>query len=338
MIADLDELARSLTTGAEPFAFCGIAVSLAGQRSFAVSSQRDVAPDTYWRAASISKIVVGRVAKAIFGDGHATVEEVLGQPFVSPMGDRPTIAQLASHQSGIWDNGGYLVPPAVDLSDWLTKVSTAIWSDAPPGRQLIYSNLGYLILAACCERASGRPLSDLANTYVFEPLRLTAGFNWVGMPDPHSVLPTYRRDAAGAFQPQIDAPPVAPDMTAYRIGETTASLSPQGGLRLSLRGALALAESLSDGPKDRLWFDPAPAGPLFQHYGWGLQIYDAPVFYPRPLIGHFANAYGFCGGVWHDPAAQISFAYGLNGLAEGDEADGLRAEEIAIFDAIAQMA
>ncbi len=338
MITNLDELARSLTTGAAPFAFCGIAVSRAGQRSFAVSSDRDVTPDTFWRAASISKIVVGRVAQALFGDGDATVEEALGQPFVAPAGEKPTVAQLASHQSGIWDNGGYLVPPDVRLSDWLDEAGTAIWSDAPPGQQLIYSNLGYLILAACCERASGLPLSDLANTYVFEPHRLSAGFNWIGVPESVSVLPTYRRDKDGVLQPQIDAPPVKPDMTTYQIGESTARLSPQGGLRLSLNGALTLAESLSDGPNDRLWVDDAPAGPLFQHYGWGVQLYDTPAFYPRPLIGHFANAYGFCGGVWHDPTAKISFAYGLNGLAEGDEADGLRPEEIAIFDAVAQTA
>ncbi|MBT8410558.1 MAG: hypothetical protein KJP02_02010, partial [Octadecabacter sp.] len=75
---------------------------------------------------------------------------------------------------------------------------------------------------------------------------------------------------------------------------------------------------------------------LFQDYGWGVQILPDPSFYPHPLIGHFANAYGFCGGVWWDAQSEIAFTYAFNGLAVGDDDDALRAEEVAIFNAIAQ--
>jgi hypothetical protein len=71
-------------------------------------------------------------------------------------------------------------------------------------------------------------------------------------------------------------------------------------------------------------------------YGAGLMFHDRPHFYPRPLIGHFANAYGFCGGLWFDAARDAAFAIAINGLPEGEDADALRPEETALFDAIAR--
>jgi hypothetical protein len=70
--------------------------------------------------------------------------------------------------------------------------------------------------------------------------------------------------------------------------------------------------------------------------GPGLLIYDDPAFYPRPLLGHFASAYGILAGAWHDPLRGASFAYVLNGLEEGDEDDAWHLEELAIFAVVAQ--
>jgi hypothetical protein len=63
-----------------------------------------------------------------------------------------------------------------------------------------------------------------------------------------------------------------------------------------------------------------------------------PDFYPHALVGHFANAYGLAAGVWWDRESDLSFAYALNGLPEDDADDALRADERAIFQAIARLA
>jgi len=65
---------------------------------------------------------------------------------------------------------------------------------------------------------------------------------------------------------------------------------------------------------------------------------DRPDIYFRPMVKHFANACGMCGGLWYDPAADIGFAYALNGLALGDEDDRIRDEKLAIFAAVAEVA
>ena len=104
---------------------------------------------------------------------------------------------------------------------------------------------------------------------------------------------------------------------------------------------LTLANNLAGAGHKPLW--RAADGPgdyldgLMQNYGAGLQFLDTLAFYPRPLVGHFANAYGFRGGVWFDAAANLSFAYGLNGFEFGDESDALSPEEIRIFDAVAAL-
>lgn len=196
-----------------------------------------------------------------------------------------------------------------------------------------YSNLGYVILAEVIERLSGQTFAQAAAPLVPDG----GGFNWSGVSADRiaRALPTYRRDG-DRFVPQIDAPPV-PAATEGNV----ARFSPQGGLRLSLEGMLALAEGLADADQTVLWHQLDGPGAyldgVFQHYGAGLQIFDAPAFYPRPLVGHFGNAYGFNGGVWYDVQAGLSFAYALNGLALGDEDDRFSVQERAIFDAVAQI-
>jgi CubicO group peptidase (beta-lactamase class C family) len=117
-----------------------------------------------------------------------------------------------------------------------------------------------------------------------------------------------------------------------------AAFSPQGGLRTSLAGCLTLAQAI---PRldTRILHDPGPPQPteLWDQYGIGLMILRRPAFYPRPLIGHFANAYGLCGGAWWDTEANLAFAYLINGLPMGDDSDDLRPAERAIFDAMAAL-
>lgn len=86
-----------------------------------------------------------------------------------------------------------------------------------------------------------------------------------------------------------------------------------------------------DGPGDYL-------DGLLQDYDAGLQMLPNPPFYPRPLVGHFANAYGFKRRVWWDSEADLGFAYALNGLPMNDESNAMAEAEIEVFKAVAQAA
>ncbi len=347
-VAEPAALIRSL---APPFAFAGLAYAPAGApASFHIATAPGLTAtaDTFWRAASISKIVTGRTLRAACATPETTAEVLLGRPFRNPATGRPvTLAQIATHTSGLSDAAGYLLPQGMALTDWLERQGDAIWSGAAPGAGWDYCNLGYIVLAACAEVATGRPFDALAQEVVLSPAGIVAGFNWAGVAARDNHIPTFRQDQA-RLVPQIDAT-VAPEGISgpdgtqiprppFTPGAHVAQFSPQGGLRLSLRGALTLAQGLTLLPDEPLWHNLAPATPdnPFAAQGWGLQFLAPGPHYPRPLMGHFACAYGMCGGVWRDCRTAGAFAYVLNGLPLDDESDALRPEELAILATMAQ--
>lgn len=307
---------------------------------------------TLWRAASLSKVVTARTLAAVAGEGVWDREagEALGFRLRHPRAPEVpvTLGMIASHQSGLTDAAGYAIPAGLTLADWFGQAGEGAWLPHPPGGFLHYCNLGFVLLAAAAERLGGEGFDRLARRHVLDPLGIEGGFAWSGVAPGRRAdrLPAFRRGPSG-FAPQIDAQ-VSPEglsgpdggAPALRpMGENPAPLSPQGGLRLSLEGALRLAQSFGDEAPRRLWTPSRGPGDygsgLLESTGPGVLIYDEPAFYPRPLVGHFANAYGILAGAWHDRLRGASFAYVLNGLPEGDEDDRWHAEELALFEAVA---
>ena len=45
--------------------------------------------------------------------------------------------------------------------------------DYEPGTKEVYSDLGIILMAEIVERLTGRTLDDLANAYIFDPLRMS---------------------------------------------------------------------------------------------------------------------------------------------------------------------
>ncbi len=360
MRATLDQLVRSL---AGPFAFSGIAISQGGKDSFHVATAPDIpGKDTsIMRVASVSKIVTGlalaeTVRRADLAAGFETdVSDILGWPLRHPdYPDQPiTLGMLASHASCVTDAAGYEVSPKTDLRTWMATQDRRVFHAAQPGTVFEYSNLGYILLGACIERLGQGRFDLRARAYVLTPLQMLGGFNWSGVTPAHRLraIPTYRRTADG-FAAMIDRQ-VGPDgildatgtpqpMGGYTLGSNTALFSPQGGLRISLKGMLRLARSLEKTDLPLLWTPDMgkmdnPHG-LFDCYSHGVQVFRNPAFYPRPLIGHFGSAYGFKGGIFYDAKADMAFAYALNGVAEQDEGDALSPPERAVLNGIAAVA
>ena len=334
----------------------GVALARAGGApAFHIATAPGLAASegTVWRAASLSKIVTARTLEAIGGEGvwERDASEALGFPLRHPLWPEVpvTLGMLASHCSGLTDAAGYAVPGSLALEAWLSEAGERAWLPQPPLDFLHYCNLGFVLLAAAAERLGGGRFDLLARRHVLDPLGIEGGFAWSGVPSGRRAdrLPAFRRSASGLV-PQIDAA-VAPDglsgpdggpLALRPPGENPAPLSPQGGLRLSLDGALRLARSLAGREPRRLWtpaMGPGDYGDGFlESTGPGLLIFDDPAFYPRPLVGHFADAYGIRAGAWHDRLRGASFAYVLNGVPEGEEEDGWRPEELAILAAVAQ--
>ena len=350
----LTALVRSLTP---PFAFCGIGIAQAGQRAeFHISTAPGIQATEHslFRAASISKFVTARtlvkVAQRRVGQDPPYLElaiaDLLGVTLAHPAHPKApiTLRMLLSHTASLNDAAGYLIPFGSSLREWLKTQGPNLFLPHKPGTYFSYSNLGYILLAAAAEVLGDHSFGYLSRLHVLDDLAIKGGFNWNGVGntlDWLGRLATYRRDGS-MLVAQIDGQDtVRPSWQNYRPVQDIAQLSPQGGLRLSLSGALRLAQSLQGIDPTPLWTPAMGPGDyqdgVFDSYGAGLQIFQNPSFYPRPLIGHFANAYGFGGGVWWDDVRQTAFCYALNGLPTGDENDAFRPAELAIFDAISTM-
>lgn len=338
----LQDLTGSL---ARSFAFVSVAVSIGKAREIATFG----AQDPIFRVASITKYVTGLVMQRVMRDAGVSapyqidVSDVLGYP-VHPDGNSVTMGMLASHTAGLIDA---IVPTDTTLQQFVTETPSLFHS--APGEAFQYSNPGYVVLAAGLECIAGKRFDHLV-TEELGKHGIIGGLNWSGVHADQRArsLATMRR-VGDSFDAQIDeavpkygvmlANGRVADVTNYMLGENPAVFAPHGGLRTDMDGLLRLAETLRNANMHPLWFEADGPGAyldgLMQDYGAGLQILPEPTFYPRPLIGHFANAYGFNGGIWFDRETDVAFAYALNGRPMGEETDELTAPERQVFDCVA---
>ncbi|MBO6601664.1 MAG: beta-lactamase family protein [Roseicyclus sp.] len=341
-------LADLIAEFGQRFAFAGVGLRQGNRLpEFFTASAPGLGPwneHAFLRVASISKIVTAQVLLGRLGPRFdADISAYLGWPLRHPghPGLPVTVGQVLSHSAGLSDAGGYLIPPDMPLAEWMD--GHAVWG-AAPGSAFAYSNLGYILLA---EAAAGADFDDAAQAWM-QSAGIEGGFNWSGVAARRNAIPCYRRTESG-LEPRIDAV-IAPQgvsaPTGLEVPRATirhaGAFGPQGGLRTSLGQCLRLAGLIPGFDQTRLWRrtdGPTEGSPdVFQDYGAGLQFLDHPPGYPRPLVGHFASAYGFVGGVWHDVAADLSFAYMLNGMPEEDgEEDDFHTEERALFAALADL-
>lgn len=126
--------------------------------------------DTRYDMASLTKIMAATMtALQMIEDGRLHLEDTLGAYFDVPASRAGiTVFQLMTHTSGI--------APHILLSDHASGPDDAlrvILESAPvcpPGTQVHYSCMGYILLGKILEQLGGAPLDVLANRYVFAPL------------------------------------------------------------------------------------------------------------------------------------------------------------------------
>ncbi len=141
---------------------------------------------TMYDIASLTKVVVTTTLVAKLAEGDfpvpldldAKVERYLPEWVAVPAGQdldwrhKVTVRHLLTHTSGL--------PPFKEY--WRTSKSkqetlTRIFAeplDYEPGTKEGYSDLGIILTAEIIERLTGRPLDDLAKTYIFSPLGMKA--------------------------------------------------------------------------------------------------------------------------------------------------------------------
>lgn len=136
--------------------------------------QAPVTPDTYFKSASVTKMITGMRVMQLVEDGLIELDEpigtYLGYPVEHPRhGQAVTLRMLMSHTSGLSNN----VPTGQVLKKLLDRRDS--WSSAVPGSKYRYSNFAG-ILGSVIEAVSGNDLNTDVSRYIFEPLGLDAAY------------------------------------------------------------------------------------------------------------------------------------------------------------------
>lgn len=326
-------------------------------------THRRVTADDPVRIASISKLVVAlgvmRLAEAGRVDLDRDISDYLGWRLRSPhFPDQPiTLAHLLGHRSGLTDRIDYLIPLDGDLPAILNDASG--WdSDRPPGGDFAYANINFPIIAAAMEGATGERFDRLMHRLVFAPLGLDACYNWTMCSDAAvaRAVTLYRptgivaRDDLAGTRPACPVTPARDgscDLSRYVLARNGAAFSPQGGLRISMRGLARLGQMwlrggegfLSPASLARLaTAQPVSATPSAGgeggegsfFCGYGLATHriggagraagcnDDLGRDGRARIGHSGDAYSLRSGLWLDPARRTGIAFFVSGLPEHD--------------------
>lgn len=256
--------------------------------------------DTVYDIGSITKQFTAAAVVALQAQGKLRVTDPVSR-YVGPVPPDKraiTVHQLLTHTSGLVESLG-------DDDEPLSRdgmIAGALKSRllSRPGTQYAYSNVGYSLLAAVVERASGVGYEQFLRTTLFGP---------AGMTSTGYVLPHWDRDRIaveydedGRAQGRPTDHPWAPDGPYWNLRGNGGLLSTAGDM-LRWHNALRGTKVLPAGARDAL-FTPyvAEDGTGQTRYGYGWVI-GAP-----GIPGRIA---------WHDGGNGLSYAVHIRSLDDG---------------------
>jgi CubicO group peptidase (beta-lactamase class C family) len=240
------------------------------------AQDRPVTPQTLFRVASISKLVVSVAVMRLVDQGRldidADVSDFLGWRLRHPdfVNQPVNLRMLMSHRSGLSDAGSYVWGPEVALRDVLHPAGALYrnglsWHrQRAPGSWFKYGNLNWGVVGTVMERATGERFDLLLRRLVLQPLGLRGGFLPSALSDDElqDLATLYRRrrmedereiwESQGPWWPQVDdysaGRPSAPaGLERYVPGTNATAFSPQGGLRISSNDLGTLMQMLLHG-------------------------------------------------------------------------------------------
>ncbi len=332
-----------------------------------LATGRVVTADDPVRVASVSKLLVAvavlRLVEAGKLDLDADVSALLGRPLRNPAfpGTPITLRLLLSHRSSLTDTIDYVLPFDADMGAVLADPRA--WdAQHAPGTYYRYVNFNFPVIAAVMERATGERFDRLMARLVLTPLGLDACFNWASCKPATAAraVVLYRarqpvKDDNRGAMPACAVTPAADgscDLERWRAGYNGAAFSPQGGLRISMRGLakvgrLLLGRGRVDGVRllrpasFRLLETPMwtyngangdPQAGFLCRYGLAVtwtasrapDCRDDPFGDGRARMGHAGEAYGLRSGLWIDQARRRGVVYFATDVSDGPDGRGDR--------------
>ena len=148
--------------------------------------------DTVFDLASLTKPLATTLALMVLAargqlDIATPLGEVLPAPWLPPDKRPLTLASLLTHRAGLpaWRPffQEVLAAPAPARPTLLERLAAATPLEYPPDTATLYSDLGFMLLAAVAENLSGETLDRFCRAAIYRPLGLkTLGFNPLSQP------------------------------------------------------------------------------------------------------------------------------------------------------------
>ena len=232
------------------------------------ATKRAITVDDPVRIASISKLVLSIGVMRLVEEGKldldADVSKTLGWTLRNPgfPNKQITLRLLLSHTSSLTDGAGYWQVPLDGEFRKLLDDPKAWDATHAPGTYWRYANVGFPLIGAVMERATGERMDLLMQRLVLKPLDLHACYGWPSCDDATAaravVLYQDGKPAVDDHQGKKPACGITKasdgscDLSTWRAGKTTNVFGPQGGLRISAAdlskiGRLLLGDGEVDG-------------------------------------------------------------------------------------------
>ena len=232
------------------------------------ASKRAITVDDPVRIASISKLVLSIGVMRLVEDGKldldADVSDTLGWKLRNPAfpNDKITLRLLLSHTASLTDGAGYWQVPLDGEFKELLDDPKAWDAEHAPGTYWRYANVGFPLIGAVMERATGERMDLLMQRLVLKPLDLRACYSWPSCDDTTAAraVVLYREGKPIVDDNQGRKPACgitkasdgSCDLSTWRAGMATNVFGPQGGLRISAAdlskiGRLLLGDGIVDG-------------------------------------------------------------------------------------------
>lgn len=193
------------------------------------TTQVPVSPETYFRCASVTKLVTGMGLMKMMDEGlldpDADISTYLGYTVRNKrFMDTPiTLRMLMSHTAGLVENKSFAHKSSVlsDMLDVEKKAGSNFKQEVRPGSAYAYSNFGAGITGAIVESVTGMDVSSYMRKTLFEPLGIDAAYSATQLADPEDIAATYNKDGSLYAAPsymlrQEYAQEATPD-THYRV-------------------------------------------------------------------------------------------------------------------------
>lgn len=305
-------------------------------------------PDDIFYIASVSKTFVGTAIMQLVEKGRLSLEDDVNRYLDFSLRnpsfpDVPiTIRMLLSHRSSLKKNAHYIDFDKVNPE--IAEDTQACFNDYRPGAKAEYSNLGYAILGAVIEKASGQRFDVYVQEHILKPLKLYGGYDVSKLDNTKFVRSCQYNAKKACFEVQkkhFDVDTLK--FNQYRLGYSTPLLGPAGGLKISANDlAKYMIMHMKDGRKNLFCRvlpkkSEATMRERQNKTAYGLSFVHFKKVIPGvTLIGMQGGKYGMHTSMYFHPGKKYGFVVLCNGCHSKTQDDvGLNNEVIRmLYDSI----